>query len=101
MLLLAPADHVLQQVLEDGAARGIDRGVFGNGRGVDLHRLVRGDQRDPGPIDRNHGCYLPISSAERPICFTVSIVVTPASYAREAVIMLTISSTALTFGYST
>jgi hypothetical protein len=44
---------------------------------------------------------LAIESAECAICFTLSMEVMPASYAREAVIMLTISSTALTFGYST
>jgi len=40
-------------------------------------------------------------SADRAIDFSDSIDVTPASYARDAVIRLTISVTTLTFGYST
>src|ERR1700753_3027749 len=72
-----------------------------------LHRrdavegLVRLQQRNRGRIDGTHCHQRPMSMGLFALPFTDSIEVTPASYAREAWSMFTISSTTLTFGYST
>src|SRR5678815_183227 len=59
-----------------------------------------GQLRRDDRLDRRDA-HRPIPSARSAMLTAVVIVVTPASYAREAVIMSTISSTGLTLGYAT
>jgi len=97
VLLVRLLDRLRKDVLEADRRR---RGPAGRGRQAFGSR--RGDEQlgNFGDTGESHG-YCPILMAARAIALMDSIEVTPASYAREAVIRLTISVTTLTFGYST